>query len=109
MQPHLVLVEGIPFSGKSTTAEYVAAQFRLNGLPAEWLWEINVLDGFFTLSSAAARQHLANLADIVRADWAKFFNFVTATGDIVVVDGMLSFTTVYPLLANDMSHAAIAA
>src|SRR5215207_7111530 len=109
MQPQLVFVEGIHFSGKSTTAEYVAAQFQSNGLPEEWLWEINVRDGFFAPSRTAARQQLPNLANIVRADWAKFITFATPAGEIVVVDGMLSYTTVYPLLATDMSQEAIAA
>jgi hypothetical protein len=108
-RPKLILVEGIPFSGKSTTAEYVATQLQLNGLPAQWVWEIDVLDRFFATSSAVARQYGPGLAEAIRADWAAFITHITASADTFVVDSALSFATVDPLFAANLPPHAIAA
>ena len=39
MQTQLILIEGNPFTGKSTLSEFVALQLGLNGYPAQWVPE----------------------------------------------------------------------
>jgi len=39
MDARIILVEGFPGCGKSTTAQWLARQFRAAGPPAEWFYE----------------------------------------------------------------------
>ena len=43
MQSRLVMIEGVPWTGKSTLSEFVAEQLRLNGIMAEWVPEGKML------------------------------------------------------------------
>jgi hypothetical protein len=43
----LVLVEGLPFTGKSTLSEYIAQQLKLNGYPQQWVSEGVMLQQHF--------------------------------------------------------------
>jgi hypothetical protein len=44
---HMILVDGVPFSGKSTTSEYIATQLELNRYPAHWVPEGMMLQHYF--------------------------------------------------------------
>jgi hypothetical protein len=109
VQTKLVLVEGNPFTGKSTLSEYAALQLGLNGHTAEWVPEGVMLEKYFphVLEVLDGTQSVSE--ESLWADWSAFAQTVKSTPATFVVDAALSYAAVYPLLAEDRPHAAILA
>src|SRR3954449_12564316 len=107
MQTKLVLLEGNPFTGKSTLSEYAALQLGLNGHAAEWVSEGVMLDKYFP--------HILPVLDLTQplseetlwADWSAFVQTVESAPAIFVVDAAISYAAIYPLLEQDRPHAEI--
>jgi hypothetical protein len=109
MQTKLVLVEGVPFTGKSTLSEYAALQLGLNGHPAEWVPEGAMLDKYFPHIPAVLDQEQSISEETLWAEWSAFVQTVKSAPATFVVDAAISYTVVYPLLAEDRPHAEILA
>jgi hypothetical protein len=107
MQTKLVLVEGNPFTGKSTLSEYAAQQLRLNGHAVEWVPEGVMLDKYFPHVLAALDQGQSVSVETLWAEWSAFVQTVKSAPATFVVDSAISNTVVYSLLAEDRPHAAI--
>ena len=107
MQTHLIMVEGIPFSGKSTLSEFVALQLGLNGYQAHWVPEGVMLHDFFRHVLAVLEQTQTISTTSLWADWSAFVEAVSTSPATFVVDSALSFAAVWPLLAADLPHEAI--
>jgi hypothetical protein len=109
MQTKLVLLEGNPFTGKSTLSEYVSLQLGWNGLAAEWVSEGTMLDKYFphVLATLDGAQPMSE--EVLWADWSAFVQTVESAPAIFVVDAAISYAAVYPLLEQDRPHAAILA
>ena len=69
MQAKLVLVEGNPFTGKSTLSEYAAQQLRLNGHVVEWVPEGVMLDKYFPHVLAVLDETQPISEESLWADW----------------------------------------
>jgi len=109
MQTRLIMVEGVPFTGKSTLSEFAAVQLDLNGYPAKWVPEGMMLNCYFP-HVLAVLEHKQSIAEaLLREDWSAFAQAVMAAPTTFVVDAALSFAAVYPLLAADRPPAAISA
>lgn len=109
MQTKLVLVEGQPFTGKSTLSEYAALQLGLNGHAAEWVSEGVMLGKYFPHVLAVLDPPQPISEGSLWADWSAFVQTVKSVPAIFVVDAAISYAAVYPLLAEDRPHAAILA
>ncbi|HST06117.1 MAG TPA: hypothetical protein VLQ48_15490, partial [Chloroflexia bacterium] len=109
MQAKLVLLEGNPFTGKSTLSEYVALQLGLNGLAAEWVSEGTMLDKYFPHVLAALDGTQPMSEEVLWADWSAFVQTVESAPAIFVVDAAISYAAVYPLLEQDRPYAEILA
>src|SRR3954471_15766843 len=107
MQTKLVLLEGNPFTGKSTLSEYAAIQLGLNGHVAEWVPEGVMLAKYFPHVLAVLDQAQPISEELLWADWSAFVQTVKSASATFVVDAAISYTAVYPLLAEDRPHAAI--
>lgn len=107
MQTKLVLIEGNPFTGKSTLSEYAAQQLGLNGHAVEWLSEGVMLSKYFPYVLAVLDQEQPFSEELLWADWSAFVQTVKDTPAIFVVDAAISYAAIYPLLAEDRPHAAI--
>ncbi len=107
VQTKLVLFEGNPFTGKSTLSEYAAQQLGLNGHAVEWVSEGVMLDRYFPRVFAAIDQTEPLSEESLWAEWSAFVETVTSSPAIFVVDAVISYAAVYPLLAEDRPHAAI--
>jgi hypothetical protein len=107
MQTKLVLVEGNPFTGKSTLSEYAALQLGLNGHAAEWVPEGLMLDKYFPHVLAVLDETQPVSEESLWADWSAFVDKVKSAPATFVVDAPISYAAVYPLLAEDQPHAAI--
>jgi hypothetical protein len=109
MQTKLVLVEGLPFTGKSTLSEYAALQLGLNGHAAEWVSEGVMLNKYFPHVKAVLDQTQPVSDESLWAEWSAFVQTVMNAPAIFVVDAAISYAAVYPLLREDWSHDAIVA
>lgn len=105
-QTRLILVEGVPFTGKSTTSEYVATQLNLNGYPTHWMSEGMMLQQFPHALAVIDRQQTVS-ETVLRAEWSTFVETVLAATTIFVVDSALSYAAVDPLLTEDRPIEAI--
>jgi hypothetical protein len=108
-QSRLILVEGVPFTGKSTTSEDIATQLDLNGYPARWVSEGMMLQHYFPYAMAVLDRKQTVSAAALRAEWRAFVETVQAATSIFVVDSALSYAAVDPLLMEDWPVAAIQA
>lgn len=106
-QTRLILVEGVPFTGKSTTSEYVAAQLNLNGHPAYWVSEGMLLQHHFPHVSAVLDRREPVSESLLHAEWRTFVETVMAAATIFVVDSPLSYAAVDPLLMENRTVEAI--
>jgi hypothetical protein len=106
-QPRMILVEGVPFTGKSTTSEYVATQLNLNGYPAHWVPEGMLLQHYFPHALAVLDQRQTVSETMLRVEWSTFVENALAAATIFVVDSALSYAAVDPLLMEDRPVAAI--
>lgn len=109
MQTKLVLVEGNPFTGKSTLSEYAAQQIGLNGHAVEWVSEGVMLDKYFPYVLAALDQGQPISEESLWAEWSAFVQTVKSAPATFVVDAAISYAAVYPLLAEDRPYEAILA
>ena len=104
MQTKLVLVEGNPFTGKSTLSEYAALQLGLNGPTGhvvEWVPEGVMLEKYFPHVLAVLDQTQPLSEESLWAEWSAFVQTVeSAPTAIFVVDAAISYAAVYPLLAR---------
>ncbi|HEX8684808.1 MAG TPA: hypothetical protein VF707_20995 [Ardenticatenaceae bacterium] len=101
MQTRLIMVEGVPFTGKSTLSEFVAQQLRLNGTEAHWVSEGMLFQRHFPHVIASFDQQQPVSEAQLWEDWNAFVQAIMAAPAPFVVDSALSYTLVYPLLAED--------
>ncbi len=109
MQTHLILIEGNPFTGKSTLSEFVALQLGLNGYPAQWVPEGVMLQQYFRHVLAVLENTQPISTESSWTDWNAFVEEVTASPSIFVVDSALSYAAVFPLMAANRPHEEIRA
>jgi hypothetical protein len=105
----LVLVEGNPFTGKSTLSEYAARQIGLNGYTVEWVSEGLMLEKYFPYVLAVLDQGQPISEESLWAEWSAFVQTVASSPATFVVDAAISYAAVYPLLVEDRPHAEILA
>lgn len=106
-QTRMILVEGVPFTGKSTTSEYIATQLNLNGYPAHWVSEGMMLQHYFPHVLAVLDRRQTVSETMLRAEWSAFVETVLAAATMFVVDSALSYAAVDPLLMEDWPVEAI--
>jgi hypothetical protein len=106
-QTGVIFVEGVPFTGKSTTSEYVATQLDLNGYGARWLSEGMMIQHYFTHALAVVDRQQTLSETLLRTEWSTFVEAALAATTIFVVDSALSYAAVAPLLTEDWPVEAI--
>lgn len=97
----MILIEGIPFTGKSTTSEYLANQLRLNGHAAQWISEGILFHRHFPQTLVMLDQELPFSKEVWRAEWQAFIEHARAAAEVLVVDSALCYVGVAPPLNMD--------
>lgn len=97
----LVLVEGLPFTGKSTLSEYIAQQLKLNGYPQQWLPEGALLKQHFPHVLATFEDDNLLSEEALWQNWSAFVETAQEGPATFVVDSALSYAAVYRLLRVD--------
>ncbi len=97
----LVLVEGLPFTGKSTLSEYIVQQLKLNGYPQQWVSEGEMLKQHFPHVLASFEDDKLLSEEGLWQNWHSFAETVQDAPATLVVDSALSYAAVYRLLRID--------
>jgi hypothetical protein len=97
----MVLVEGIPFTGKSTTSEYITQQLNLNGYPAQWVPEGVMLERYFPDVLASFTEAKPLTQETLWQNWSAFVETVRQAPATFVVDSALSYAAIFRLLQAD--------
>jgi hypothetical protein len=109
MKTKLILLEGNPFTGKSTLSEHIAQQLALNGHAAQWVSEGAMFVEHFPQSLALMDESHPVPDEVLWAEWTAFAETVERSPAIYVVDAAVSYAAVLPLLIEDEPPAAIRA
>src|SRR5690349_5046750 len=114
----LVLVEGIPGSGKSTTAQFLAHALANRGYPVRWWYEEEIGHPVYLfrdlpgLTQVREDLHSGRYRTVIAAalrQWRRFAAQVGAGEEIVVVDGCFFGYLAWSLFPLDVSPAEIMA
>lgn len=108
-ETRLILVEGVPFTGKSTLSEFTAQQLELNDHPARWVPEGAMLKEFFPHVLASFEPHVSLSEAALWENWLAFVDSVRRAPQVFVVDSALSYAAIYRLLVQDRSIPEILA
>jgi len=112
----LILTEGIPGSGKSTTAQLVARQLAKGGIPHRWWYEEECRHPVYTFQDREGlRRVVADLTSgnyraVVAAaleQWRRFSEMVQRSGEVAIIDGCLFGYLTWSLFPLDVPEAEI--
>ena len=81
----LILIEGLPGSGKSTTAQWLHHSFRKSGLASRWFYELSEHHPL-TLPSDEGKSSGSHLLSASVDMWKRFIRFEMNEYDAVIID-----------------------
>jgi hypothetical protein len=102
----LVLVEGIPFTGKSTVSEYIAQQLHLNSYPQQWVPEGMMLKQYFP-HVLATFEDTPLSEEALWQNWSTFAETVQSRPETFVVDSALSYAAIFRLMLDNRPTAQV--
>jgi hypothetical protein len=103
----LILVEGVPGTGKSTTAQFLARQLRHHGRAARWIYEEEAPNPFvppgddFPTWDAFAEAHLER--------WQTFAREAASAPDAIIAESYLLQRPVFTMFRRDVDAAGVEA
>lgn len=100
----ILLFEGAPGAGKSTLSEFVAEQYRLSGVPAEWLEEHVLERMHFVEFGKTIWDRPEDAADALLLDWDRLISGFQEKEGVVLLDGAYFGNTLKFLLAQGVSY-----
>src|SRR4051794_6343123 len=109
LNTNLVLVDGLPGSGKSTTAQWLWLQMCDQGFDAEWFFEqqlshpIYRFDSFAQAVFCSSLGRLPKIREHLLGRWAKLANSLFRTPRIVILESTFFQTTIGWLLLLDVA------
>jgi thymidylate kinase len=114
----LICVEGIPGSGKSSTAQFLSRMFDKLGYPNKWWYEEEVGHPVYVYSDIASAIQIVNdLSNgnyrdvIVKAinRWEQFAEYVDSSDEVIIIDGCLLGYLTWSLFPNNVAEVEITA
>lgn len=111
--PKLVLVEGLPGSGKSTTSHLLALHLERHGRPVRWYWE-NEMPHPVVTSEAMQRALTGSdppeeFLDGVRVNWRGLAATLGGSADSAVLESSFLQSVVHPMFLRGYDEARILA
>ncbi|MFE5319245.1 hypothetical protein ACFQ88_11105 [Paenibacillus sp. NPDC056579] len=112
----LIMIEGIPGSGKSTTAQLISHMLHRKGIGHKWWYEeekghpIYIYDDYNTMQTIVA--DLSNgdyekIIDIALKRWCEFVASVQSSSDVIIVDSCLFGYLTWSLFPFEVSKQKI--
>ena len=108
MDAWIILVEGFPGCGKSTTAQWLARQFRAAGRPAEWFYEQqrpHPMAGETPTPPSSWQDYFA--ARLAR--WSRLSQRVRSSGTVSILESAWLQGPVFLMLHRDLNRGLIKA
>jgi hypothetical protein len=104
LQTKLILVEGLPGSGKSTTAQYLAMQVRKNGLQGRWFYEEEVPHPIWTAGGDQPAAHMTPeyFMAVQLSHWTAFVAKAKQSDEVTILESSLFQDPISTLLRRDV-------
>lgn len=102
----LILVDGLPGSGKSTTAQFIALQLERNHIAAEWFYELERLHPIHAFH-VWSRKGPEKFIEATIHNWREFVEHSRHSNRINVLESTLFQSTVRLLLQSDLPRSQI--
>ena len=103
IKTNLILIDGIPGSGKSTTAQLLCLNLRKQGYQARWIYEQEMPHPIYDPEELAQAMEIGfpkahAIHDRALSNWKNLVLSLKETREIVIMDGLLFQTTLGSLL-----------
>ena len=106
LRTKLILVDGLPGSGKSTTAQFIALQLERNSIPARWFYELDnshPIHAFHVWSREGPEKFIETTTE----NWRSFVAKGKHSENVNILESTLFQSTVRLLLQSDISRQRI--
>lgn len=103
----LVFVEGVPGSGKSTTAQFLARQLLRHDRPARWFYEEQAPNPFVPEIDPDNYRDWQHFIDLRVERWQAFADEAAASTETLVAESVLLQLPVFTMLRRDAAPAMI--
>lgn len=105
----LVLIEGLPGSGKSTTAHHLCLHLERHGRRARWYWELESPHPVFEFQEAIEGDRLREgFVETALRNWARLADELKTREEYVILECSWFQSAVTPMLLLDWPHERIA-
>ncbi len=101
----LILIDGLPGSGKSTTAQYLAMQLQRNGFEARWFYETESDHPIYT--ELADGQDTLEFVETTLAKWRSFAHRAGESDVVTILESSIFQCTVEELLLANVERDEI--
>jgi predicted kinase len=103
----LIFVEGVPGSGKSTTAQFIARQLASHGRPARWIYEQEHPHPLVPGEPVTGYRSWDEFTDVRVDRWQAFAAAIARGSETVIVDGALLQLPVFSMLRRNAERPAV--
>lgn len=116
LETKLICIEGIPGSGKSSTAQFLSRMLDELGCPNKWWYEEELGHPVYVYSDSDSVQQVVNDLTggkyrdvIVKAlnRWKQFAEYVASSDETIIIDGCLFGYLTWSLFPNNVAEAEI--
>ena len=109
MKTKLVFVEGLPGSGKSSTAQYLWMQLQKQGLQSRWYYEEVSSHPVALFDRDSANKTVPEIISDGLAKWKSFVTEAKRTDEIRIIESRLLLDNIFPLVMKEIERSKIAA
>lgn len=106
MDTQLILIDGLPGSGKSTSAQFIALQCTHNALPARWFFElehVHPIHAFHVWSRKGPEEFMATTL----RKWQHFATEKKGSNFVNILESTIFQSSLRLLLQSDLPHDQI--
>ncbi|MDF1538525.1 MAG: hypothetical protein P1Q69_06450 [Candidatus Thorarchaeota archaeon] len=109
MKSRLILIDGIPGSGKATTANFIHRQLQRAGIDSRWFHELEDSNPLFNSEYIQTRT-IDDAEEYIQKTlerWKKLVKEIQETGSLYIIEGYLSQSTVGCMFDNNIERSII--